>query len=179
MLTFEGGVDTSGIYFVLPATIFIFFLSDRRRSLLWVTGMIIPLTLTLVLSLTGWLSLPYHNLNFIMFLLSYLLSITLLFLYATAKDKLDERLQQSIQKANLLANRLEHQKASVERLVVQRTRQLTREQARFLASINGLPLGFIMTDASNSILNLNPAMRLILGLKNDLKTPEAVDKKLQ
>jgi PAS domain S-box-containing protein len=51
------------------------------------------------------------------------------------------------------------------RQVAQRTDQLSEEKARFLSSINTLPLGFIMTDASNAVLNLNPAMQNMLGFK--------------
>ena len=45
-----------------------------------------------------------------------------------------------------------------------RTSQLGEEKARFASSIDSLPLGFMMTDASNTILKINPAMQQMLGI---------------
>ncbi len=50
--------------------------------------------------------------------------------------------------------------------VINRTQKLDEERARFLASINSLPVGFIMTDAQNNILTFNPAMQGILSVSD-------------
>jgi signal transduction histidine kinase len=47
-----------------------------------------------------------------------------------------------------------------------RAQKLDEERARFLASINSLPVGFIMADAQNSILTFNPAMQRILEVSD-------------
>ncbi len=63
--------------------------------------------------------------------------------------------------------------------VVQRTDQLGEEKARFSSSIDSLPLGFIMTSASNSILRMNPAMHFMLGFKNKPGDLAEVDQRLK
>src|SRR3972149_9229638 len=45
-------------------------------------------------------------------------------------------------------------------------RKLQEEQSRFLASINSLPLGFIIVDVKNNILIKNQAVDQILGLED-------------
>jgi signal transduction histidine kinase len=162
LLTIDGGVDTSGIYFVLPATIFIFFLTDRKIGLRWVAAMFAPLAIALLLSATGTGKLVYTNLNFLLFLFSYLLSIALLFLYATEKDKLDRKLAASLREVHALAKNLKEEKASIERKVVERTREVKEGEARLEASINSLDVGFLMTDLQNNIVIINRAARRLL-----------------
>jgi signal transduction histidine kinase/HAMP domain-containing protein len=53
------------------------------------------------------------------------------------------------------------------REVTQRTGQLSEEKARFFASIDSLPLGFMMTDAAGRILVTNPAMQRMLDITDD------------
>ncbi|MEO8104760.1 MAG: PAS domain-containing sensor histidine kinase [Candidatus Saccharibacteria bacterium] len=57
-----------------------------------------------------------------------------------------------------------NEKAGVEKVVDQRTSELSEEKARFLASINSLPLGYILLDRQGNILLLNPKVRHILKL---------------
>jgi signal transduction histidine kinase len=47
------------------------------------------------------------------------------------------------------------------------TNLLQEEKVRLESSIDSLPLGFIMTDASNVIVSMNPAIQVMLGLKSD------------
>lgn len=162
LLTIDGGAEVSGIYFVLPASIFIFFLTDRKRGVLWVMGMFLPLTAALVWSVIQGLALPYSHLNFLLFLFSYLLSIALLYLYANEKDKLDHRLRQSLKEISSLAESLEHEKASIEEKVQLRTRQYKEERAKLEASIDSLRLGFIILDHSLTVLSINEAGRRAL-----------------
>ncbi len=70
----------------------------------------------------------------------------------------------ALDKVLISEKELEQEKAGVERLVERRTRQLKLEQGKFLASINGLPLGFILADNKGHILMLNPAMERLLNL---------------
>lgn len=58
---------------------------------------------------------------------------------------------------------LRQEKESMEKKVVERTRELAEEQARLTASIKGLSLGFIMADNNNNIIMTNPAIEKILG----------------
>jgi signal transduction histidine kinase len=162
LLTIEGGADASGVYFVLPASIFIFFLAGRRRGTLWVLSMFTPLALALVASVLGLLTLPYHHLNFLLFLFSYALSLALLYLYATEKDKLDHRLRQSLEEVRTLAKSLEYEKASIEEKVQLRTQQYKEERAKLGASIDSLRVGFIILDHSLTVLSINEAARRIL-----------------
>lgn len=59
---------------------------------------------------------------------------------------------------------LAEEKASVERKVIERTKQLSETHARLAASINSLTLGFIMTNDKDAILLMNPASKTILEL---------------
>jgi len=65
------------------------------------------------------------------------------------------------------------EKAGVERLVLRRTKELRLEEGKFIASINGLPLGFLLVDGKGRILMINPSMKELLGL-NDQDDLEVV-----
>ncbi len=60
---------------------------------------------------------------------------------------------------------LEHEKNIVEERVQERTRELTMEHARFIASISSIPLGLLVFDHTNRILIRNRAARSILNIK--------------
>ena len=53
-------------------------------------------------------------------------------------------------------------KRIIKEKVRERTRQLKEEQARLLASINNLPLGFFIIDLNHNVVIINPAMQEIL-----------------
>jgi len=74
-------------------------------------------------------------------------------------------------KANI--HELNEEKASVERKVIERTEELHDEKARLVASINGLDVGFIMTDANDEVILLNPVATRLLSY---IITPEGVSK---
>jgi signal transduction histidine kinase/HAMP domain-containing protein len=63
---------------------------------------------------------------------------------------------------NLLED-IENEKAKVEETVKIRTRELSEEKARLLASINSLSFGFIISDMDNKVILSNPAILSILG----------------
>lgn len=67
-------------------------------------------------------------------------------------------------------------KKIVEQRVEDRTRELGEEQARLLASLENLPLGFFIIDLSHNIVVINPAMQEILGLTNRKWTFEVMEK---
>lgn len=52
---------------------------------------------------------------------------------------------------------------------------LNQEKARLESSIKSLPLGFMLTDAKNTIITINPALHILIGLKKDadLNTKDA------
>lgn len=62
-------------------------------------------------------------------------------------------------------------KEKAEELVELRTEQLREEQARLLASINSLSIGFVIADSAHHILLQNPALARILELT---ETPDSV-----
>ncbi|HEY6736538.1 MAG TPA: ATP-binding protein [Candidatus Saccharimonadia bacterium] len=68
------------------------------------------------------------------------------------------------------AQELEREKASVERKVVQRTRQLHDEQARLRASIEGLNLGFMLVDPRGRVLMQNQLLHKIIGINQEATT---------
>jgi signal transduction histidine kinase/sensor domain CHASE-containing protein len=61
-----------------------------------------------------------------------------------------------------LEEELKIEKENVEKKVVERTRQLTDEQARLQASISSLPMGFVMTDMNNNIVTMNGIAKSVL-----------------
>ncbi len=64
---------------------------------------------------------------------------------------------------NLLED-IEKEKEKVERVVVERTKELHNEKARLIASINSLSFGFIIADKDDNILLQNSALMRILEL---------------
>jgi signal transduction histidine kinase len=66
---------------------------------------------------------------------------------------------------------LEKEKAGIEQKVIERTQQLTYEQARLQASINSLPLGFMMTNTDNKLAVINNTAKDILTLKTNTAYP--------
>jgi signal transduction histidine kinase len=55
----------------------------------------------------------------------------------------------------------------------ERAEELSAEKARFLSSIDSLPIGFMMTDDSNVVLNINPALQRMMGIKKITSEVEA------
>jgi PAS domain S-box-containing protein len=64
-----------------------------------------------------------------------------------------------------LQDKLKKEKSNIAHLVDVRTEQLEEEKVRFESSINSLPLGYMLTNSSNAIIMLNPAMQKMLGLR--------------
>ncbi|MFZ2886516.1 MAG: ATP-binding protein [Minisyncoccia bacterium] len=62
---------------------------------------------------------------------------------------------------NLLED-IEEEKKKVEGIVVERTKELSDEKARLLASINSLSFGFVLADSNDTILLKNPTLQTIL-----------------
>src|SRR5260221_6053845 len=54
------------------------------------------------------------------------------------------------------------EKQRIEALVTERTKELVQEQTKLQSSISSLPVGFIMVDKNNSILDINAAAKDIL-----------------
>ena len=71
---------------------------------------------------------------------------------------------------------MEEEKKKVDLIVVQRTKELTEEKARLLASINSLSFGFILADLQHTILLKNSALMHILDLQGDPKTIHDISK---
>ena len=67
-----------------------------------------------------------------------------------------------LEDAKELEKQLEIEKESVEKKVLERTRQLNEEKIKLAASISSLTLGFIMTDRANNIVTINQAAKNIL-----------------
>jgi signal transduction histidine kinase len=91
---------------------------------------------------------------------------------AAAFNNMSQKLQQSYAD-------LERSKAGVERTVKLRTQELTEEKARFLASIQSLPLGFMLVETTGSIAMMNPVMRHMLELTDKELTGQIDDEKLR
>lgn len=69
-----------------------------------------------------------------------------------------------------LEEELKKEKESVEKKVIERTDQLNSEKTKLIASISGLPTGFIMTDNSHNILFVNnKALAILEAQKDNLK----------
>lgn len=65
-----------------------------------------------------------------------------------------------------LAEDIQKEKEGVEQKVETRTYQLVQEQARLQASINSLPVGFVITDTKDNIVTMNGIAKSILCLKS-------------
>lgn len=63
--------------------------------------------------------------------------------------------------------------------LTQRTKQLSEEKARSSASIDSLPLGFMMTDEHGGVLVTNPAIRRMLNLGESAKKSANLFQQLQ
>lgn len=88
---------------------------------------------------------------------------------------------QSQQSEKEATDLLREEKASVEKQVIERTEalskakddiskgwlQIQQEKVRLTASINSLPLGFIMTDVEGNVLTHNPVVTKIFNLITD------------
>ncbi len=73
---------------------------------------------------------------------------------------------------------LEAEKAGVERKVVERTHELATSQAKLRASVQSLPLGFIMIDTEYNVVAINPAAQRILKITGAIVSSEQLAKKL-
>jgi len=62
---------------------------------------------------------------------------------------------------------LKEEKEGVERKILERTKELREEQARLLASINSLSIGFILADLNNEIVLKNAAVSRILDISEE------------
>ena len=67
----------------------------------------------------------------------------------------------------ILLEDVDKEKKNAEGLVVERTKELSEEKARLLASINALSFGFVLVGADDTILLKNPALEKILELKTE------------
>lgn len=63
-----------------------------------------------------------------------------------------------------LLDTIKHGKEEAEKMVVQRTHELSDEKARLLASINSLSFGFVIADLNNTIIVRNPSLTAILEM---------------
>ncbi len=79
---------------------------------------------------------------------------------------------------NLLED-IDAEKRSAEEMVVVRTKELSDEKARLLASINSLSFGFVIVDNTSEILIKNPALNKILELVDEPKTLADIAKYFQ
>lgn len=68
-------------------------------------------------------------------------------------------------------------KAGVEEQVKQRTRELSEEQAKLRASINSLPIGFLITNHDCKVIHVNPAVIQLLKVVEE--SHDATAKKLE
>jgi len=64
---------------------------------------------------------------------------------------------------------IQNEKSKVEETVKVRTRELSDEKSRLLASINSLSLGYIMADTNGDIILSNNAIRAILNIEENPK----------
>ncbi|MDD5172726.1 MAG: ATP-binding protein [Patescibacteria group bacterium] len=74
---------------------------------------------------------------------------------------------------------LKKEKENVERKVEERTRELKEEQARFLASVYSLSLGFVLFNKQHQIMLKNDAAKNILKLYGDDLNVEIITKTLE
>jgi|GEM_PF-821598 len=75
-----------------------------------------------------------------------------------------------------LAEDLEKQKNAVEQTVILRTKELSEERSRLLASIQSLQLGFGLFDAEGNLLLENLTLRKVLGLRKKKVTLSDIGK---
>lgn len=72
-----------------------------------------------------------------------------------------------LEDAQELEKQLEQEKSSVEKKVEERTKELANAKANLSASIDNLPLGFLMTDVAEKIIVTNSTARKVLGGQNE------------
>ena len=70
------------------------------------------------------------------------------------------------------------EKSIIENKVKERTRQLSEEQAKMIASINSVPRGFIILDTEGKIILTNSVLWAILGIKGQILNLVTLDKTL-
>lgn len=74
---------------------------------------------------------------------------------------------------------LKKEKESVERKVEERTRELKKEEARLVSSIESLPLGYILTDAGGEMIMMNRVVGRIFGYQDDKTLEDHVKEVLE
>lgn len=84
---------------------------------------------------------------------------------AGAINQMLARIVGSTNEVSELNTELQQEKADEEKLVLERTKQLSFEKARLHASVSNLSLGFILTDMQNNILLINDRAKAILANK--------------
>lgn len=62
------------------------------------------------------------------------------------------------------SQKLSDAKENIEKIVIERTEELTEEHANLLASINSLSIGLLIVDTENNVVIANRALSTILGL---------------
>lgn len=72
-------------------------------------------------------------------------------------------IETDISKEKALEKAVLDEKESVERKVIERTKELKEERARLLSSINSIPFGFIISDNKNNIILKNKVMMEIFN----------------
>ncbi len=169
MLASTGGGDGAGIVWVLVFPPLLFFLEDWKASFLWV-GLLLATLAGLFFS--GHL---YHSYdNYIYQHTSYAIVVISIVVYfyqeinrqaEQINEKAKRELFYSNQKLHQANSELVSAKAHVEEQVFERTRSLVKEHARLEASVGSLPLGFILTDGSLFIANINAEAKRILNGK--------------
>ncbi|MDO8269422.1 MAG: PAS domain S-box protein [Candidatus Levybacteria bacterium] len=71
-------------------------------------------------------------------------------------------IERDVTKERELTEELRQEKENVEKKVEERTRELTEEKAKLQASINSLPIGFVMTDVEQNVILMNGIAKSIL-----------------
>lgn len=79
----------------------------------------------------------------------------------------NEEMSSLLMKSLHLEQELRAQKENTEQTVQTRTQELHQEHARFLASINSLPFGFMFVNQQLKILALNPRMQKMFGIGDE------------
>lgn len=80
-------------------------------------------------------------------------------------ENMDKAMINILEDAKEVEDELKVEKAGVETKVEERTLELTDAQARLTASINNLPVGFVMVDTKQNVIFMNGIAKSILCLK--------------
>lgn len=75
-------------------------------------------------------------------------------------------IEHDITKEKEIERKIVEEKEKVEKMVIDRTKELREEQARLLASINSLSFGFIIADMNHHVLIKNKAITELFGLSD-------------